>query len=94
MQCPSGETECVQLDLVLVEGGQTVSMHGCGSQDLCGPPATEGLLDLPGHRLALLPHCSTSQRAVMASKCHSRVPPGLRLALSVLLVGLGAATLS
>ncbi|XP_032694914.1 phospholipase A2 inhibitor and Ly6/PLAUR domain-containing protein-like [Lontra canadensis] len=94
VQCPSGETECVQLDLVLVEGGQSVSMHGCGSRDLCGPPATEGLLELPGYRLALPPHCSTSQRAVMDSKCHSGVPPSLRLALSVLLVGLGAVTLS
>ncbi|XP_012919599.1 uncharacterized protein LOC106007331 [Mustela putorius furo] len=94
MQCPSGETECVQLDLVLVEGGQSVSMYGCGSQDLCGAPATEGLLELPGHWLALPPHCSTSQRAVMASKCHSGVPSGLCLALPVLLVGLGAVTLS
>ncbi|XP_027475170.1 uncharacterized protein LOC113936314 [Zalophus californianus] len=95
MQCPSGETECVQLDLVLVEGGQSVNVSGCGSRDLCAAPAATGrLLELPGHRLARRPHCSPSQRAIMDSKCHSGAPPALRLALSVLLVALGAAALS
>ncbi|CAD7692549.1 unnamed protein product [Nyctereutes procyonoides] len=94
MQCRSGETECVQLDLVLVEGGQNMSVRGCGSPDLCSAQAaTEGLLVLPGHRLARRPQCSTSQRAVMSSKCHSGAPPGLHLALSMLLVALSTAAL-
>lgn len=76
-------------------GGQNMSVSGCGSQDLCGAPAaTEGLLALSGHRLARRPHCSTSQRAIMDSKCHSGGPPGLCLALSVMLVALGTAALS
>lgn len=72
-----------------------MSVSGCGSRDLCAAPAaTEGLLELPGHRLARRPHCRPSQRAIMDSKCHSGAPPGLCLALSVLLVALGAAALS
>lgn len=72
-----------------------MSVSGCGSQDLCGAlAATEGLLALPGHRLARRPHCSTSQRAIMDSKCHSGAPRGLYLTLSVMLVALGTAALS
>ena len=75
-------------------GGQNMSVRGCGSPDLCSAQAaTEGLLVLPGHRLARRPQCSTSQRAVMSSRCHSGAPPGLHLALSMLLVALSTAAL-
>lgn len=71
-----------------------MSVRGCGSHDLCSAPAgTEGLLALPGHRLATRPDCSSSQRAVIDSKCHSDAAPGLRLALPVLVVFLVTAAL-
>ncbi|KAM7058920.1 uncharacterized protein WM277_005831 [Molossus nigricans] len=95
MQCPSDETECVQLDLVSEKGGRNLTVRGCGSRDLCGDPAgTTGLWALPGHRLAGPPDCSSSQRAVIDSKCHSGAAPGLRLALPVLVAQLVATTLS
>ncbi|XP_009192917.1 uncharacterized protein LOC103880113 isoform X2 [Papio anubis] len=51
MRCPSGETECVQLDLTSEEGGWNVSVRGCGSRDLCSAPDwTHGLSVLPRHR--------------------------------------------
>ncbi|XP_011886185.1 PREDICTED: uncharacterized protein LOC105572291 [Cercocebus atys] len=51
MQCPSGETECVQLDLTSEEGGRNVSVRSCGSRDLCSAPDwTHGLSVLPRHR--------------------------------------------
>ncbi|KAM5209976.1 uncharacterized protein RBU33_009805 [Hipposideros larvatus] len=93
MQCPSGETECVQLDLVSEEGGLNMSLWGCGSHDLCSALGTEGFLVLPGHRLAGRPHCSTSQRAVIDSKCHSGAAPGHPLALPVLVAALVTAAL-
>ncbi|XP_029782045.1 uncharacterized protein LOC115281005 isoform X2 [Suricata suricatta] len=96
MQCPIGETECVQLDLVPIEGSQNVTLRGCGSQNLCGVPATatEGLLMLPGHRLARRPRCSSRPRAVLESQCPSSAPPGLRVALAALLVAPGLLALS
>ncbi|XP_049558715.1 phospholipase A2 inhibitor gamma subunit B-like [Orcinus orca] len=86
MQCPSGETECVQMNLVSEEGGRNLSVRGCGTRDLC---QIGGLPTLPGHRLARWPVCSTSQRAVLDSECHSGAAPGPRLALPVLMVALG-----
>ncbi|XP_077603446.1 uncharacterized protein LOC144217666 [Crocuta crocuta] len=96
MQCPVGETECVQLDLVPIEGSWNVTLRGCGSQNLCGVPAatTKGLLTFPGHRLAQRLHCSSSQRPLLQSQCLSGAPPGLRLALSLPLVALGFLALS
>nr|XP_012616720.1 uncharacterized protein LOC105869470 isoform X3 [Microcebus murinus] len=89
MQCPSGETNCVQLDLVSEEGGRNVSVRGCGSRDLCsGRTVTHGLLELPGHRLARPPECSSGHRAVVESQCRSGAAPGLRLALPALLAAL------
>ncbi|XP_059854995.1 uncharacterized protein [Delphinus delphis] len=86
MQCPSGETECVQMNLVSEEGGRNLSVRGCGTRDLC---QIGGLPTLPGHRLARWPVCSTTQRAVLDSECHSGAAPGPRLALPVLMVALG-----
>ncbi|XP_058562225.1 uncharacterized protein LOC131498836 [Neofelis nebulosa] len=96
VQCPVGETECVQLDLLSIEGSQNVTLRGCGSQNLCGVPdaTAKALLTFPGHRLAQQPHCSTSRRAILESECPSGAPPGLRLARSVLLVALGFLALS
>ncbi|KAM9631879.1 uncharacterized protein ACIGJ3_017179 [Trichechus inunguis] len=95
MQCPSGETECVQLDLTSEADGRNVSVRGCGSRHLCDAlPGSEGLLALAGYRLADRPDCSSSQRAILVSKCLSGVAPGLRLALPVLVVALGTATFS
>ncbi|XP_070942304.1 uncharacterized protein [Macaca nemestrina] len=93
MQCPSGETECVQLDLTSEEGGRNVSVRGCGSRDLCSAPDwTHGLSVLPRHRLSS--HCSPGRRAVLESHCRSGAAPGLRLTLPVLAVVLATATLS
>ncbi|GAB5581962.1 hypothetical protein PRBEI_2001578700 [Prionailurus iriomotensis] len=96
VQCPVGETECVQLDLLSIEGSQNVTLRGCGSQNLCGVSAAtaKALLTFPGHRLAHQPHCSTTRRAILESECPSGAPPGLRLARSVLLVALGFLALS
>lgn len=74
-------------------GGRNMSLWGCGSHDLCSTLGTEGLLALPGHRLAGRPHCSTSQRAVIDAKCHSGVAPGLPLPLPVLVAALVTAAL-
>lgn len=85
VQCPRGETTCVQLDLVSEEGGGNLSVRGCGSRDLCSAPdGTEGLRALPGLRLAGRPDCSSSKRAVLASTCSSGAAPGPRLALPAL----------
>ncbi|XP_023046327.1 uncharacterized protein LOC111525246 isoform X3 [Piliocolobus tephrosceles] len=93
MQCPSGETECVQLDLTSEEGGRNVSVRGCGSRDLCSAlDWTHGLPVLPRHRLSS--HCSPGRRAVLESHCRSGAAPGLRLTLPVLAVVLATATLS
>lgn len=70
-----------------------MSLWGCGSHDLCSALGTKGFLALPGHRLAGRPHCSTSQRAVMDSKCHSGAAPGLSLALPALVAALVTAAL-
>ncbi|XP_066227939.1 uncharacterized protein [Saccopteryx leptura] len=92
MQCPTGETECVQLGLIAEEGGRNVSVRGCGSRDLCSPAArTEWLRTLLGHRLAGSPDCSSSRRAVIDSTCHSGAAPGLRLALPARVAALVAA---
>ncbi|XP_076987724.1 uncharacterized protein LOC143659063 isoform X2 [Tamandua tetradactyla] len=94
-QCPNGETECVQLNLEPEAGGRNLSVRGCGSRDLCRTLAvTEGLLVFPGYRLAGPPDCSSGQRAIMDSKCHSGAAAGLRVALPVLAVALGTAALS
>ncbi|XP_037676601.1 phospholipase A2 inhibitor and Ly6/PLAUR domain-containing protein isoform X2 [Choloepus didactylus] len=95
-QCPSGETECVQLSLVPEAGGRNVSVRGCGSRALCRRTLarTEGPLALPGHRLAGRPDCSSGQRAVMDSKCQLGAGPRLGAALPVLVVALGTAMLS
>lgn len=75
-------------------GGRNLSVRGCGSRDLCGDPAgTKRLWALPGHRLASPPDCSSSQRAVIDSTCHSGAAPGLRLALPVLVAQLVATAL-
>ncbi|XP_036202651.1 uncharacterized protein LOC118674701 [Myotis myotis] len=85
MQCPRGETTCVQLDLVSEEGGRNLSVRGCGSRDLCSAPqGTEGLRALPGHRLARRPDCSSGKRAVIDSSSSSGAAPGPRLALPAL----------
>ncbi|XP_023599369.1 uncharacterized protein LOC102424454 [Myotis lucifugus] len=87
MQCPSGETTCVQLDLVSEEGGRNLSVRGCGSRDLCSAPhGTEGLRALPGHRLARRPDCSSSKRAVIDSSSSLAQGPGLALPALVALV--------
>ena len=72
-------------------GGWNLSVRGCGTRDRC---QTEGFPALPGHRLAGPPVCSVLQRAVLDPKCHSGAALGLRLALPVLTVALGTATLS
>ncbi|KAK1330115.1 hypothetical protein QTO34_010301 [Cnephaeus nilssonii] len=38
VQCPRGETTCVQLDLVSEEGGGNLSVRGCGSRTCAAPP--------------------------------------------------------
>ncbi|XP_066875758.1 uncharacterized protein [Kogia breviceps] len=93
VQCPSEETECVQMNLVSEEGGwnRNLSLGGCGTRDLC---QIEGLSTLPGYRLARRPLCSTAQRAVLDSECPSGAAPGPRLALPVLMVALGTAARS
>lgn len=70
-----------------------MSLCGCGSRDLCSAPGIEGLLALPGYRLAGRPDCSSSQRAVIDPKCQSGAAPGLPLALPVLVATLVTATL-
>ncbi|XP_047383157.1 phospholipase A2 inhibitor and Ly6/PLAUR domain-containing protein-like [Sciurus carolinensis] len=97
MQCPLGETECVQLDLMPEEGGRnlSLSLRGCGSRDLCDAPAVkEGRLALPGLRLARPPYCSTRHRAVLESQCLLDTASGLRLALPALVVALGTSVLA
>ncbi|XP_021106609.1 uncharacterized protein LOC110347269 isoform X3 [Heterocephalus glaber] len=100
LQCPRGETQCVQLDLTLDEGGQNVSMRGCGSRDLCSSRAVteklRTLSDLSGLRrlrLSRRPNCNPSRRAVLENQCLSSAAGGLRLALPLLAVALGAARL-
>ncbi|XP_053462134.1 uncharacterized protein LOC128596584 [Nycticebus coucang] len=95
MQCPSGEINCVQLNLMSEEGNRNLSVRGCGSRDLCsGLTVTQGPLALPSHRLAGRPNCSSGHRAVIESQCHSGAAPGLRLALAALVAALGTAALS
>lgn len=86
MQCPYGETECVQMDLVSREGGRTWSVRGCGSLDLCkaGRPPLK-LPELSGLGVARQPFCNVRRRAVIEAKCRSAAP-GLRLALPALLL--------
>ncbi|XP_013364210.1 PREDICTED: uncharacterized protein LOC102018034 isoform X2 [Chinchilla lanigera] len=100
MQCPRGETQCVQLDLTSDEGRRNVSVRGCGTRDLCSAPAVrERLLELPalpelrGLRLSRPPACSPRRRPVPESRGPSGAARGLRLALPLLAVALGAATL-
>ncbi|XP_006142206.1 uncharacterized protein LOC102481749 [Tupaia chinensis] len=94
-QCPSGQTRCVQLNLVTEEGGRNVSVMGCGSRDLCSDPAaTAGFPALPGHRLGRPPDRTPRRRAVLESQCRSDAAPGLHLALPVLVVALVTAALS
>ncbi|XP_006052485.1 uncharacterized protein LOC102410032 [Bubalus bubalis] len=91
MQCPSRESECIHINLVSEVGGRNLSVRGCGTRDLC---QEEGFPALPGHRLAGPPVCNARQRAILDPKCHSGAALGLRLALPVLTVALGTATLS
>ncbi|XDC82219.1 hypothetical protein R6Z07F_013392 [Ovis aries] len=91
VQCPSRETECIHVNLVSEAGGRNLSVRGCGTRDLC---QEEGFPALPGHRLAGQPVCNARQRAILDPKCHSGAALGLRLALPVLTVALGTATLS
>ena len=72
-------------------GGRNLSVRGCGTRDLC---QEEGFPALPGHRLAGPPVCNARQRAILDPKCHSGAALGLRLALPVLTIALGTATLS
>lgn len=72
-----------------------MTVRGCGSRDLCSAPTgTGGLWGLPGYRLARGPDCSSSQRAVLGSHCHSGAAPGLRLAPPVLVAALVTLALS
>ncbi|XP_075392672.1 uncharacterized protein LOC142431549 isoform X2 [Tenrec ecaudatus] len=96
-QCPSGGTECVQLHMMGQQGSQSVKLiiQGCSSKPLCDSQEdAQRLLAFSGYQLTSKPNCSTSQRAVMATKCTSDVAPRLHLALPVLMVALGAATFS
>ncbi|KAM5295859.1 uncharacterized protein AAES06_003027 [Glossophaga mutica] len=94
MQCPRGETECVQLDVATEEvpaGGGNIRVLGCGSRDLCSSSAgTEGLWALFGHRLTGQFKCNSSLRVVI----DSGAAPGLHLALPVLVAALVTAALS
>ncbi|XP_053511690.1 uncharacterized protein LOC119054401 isoform X2 [Artibeus jamaicensis] len=93
MQCPCGETECVQLDVASEEvsaGGSTI-VRGCGSQDLCSTSTRrEGLWALFDHQLTGQFKCNSSLRAVI----DSGAAPGLRLALPVLVAALITVALS
>ncbi|XP_045058911.2 uncharacterized protein [Desmodus rotundus] len=94
MQCPQGETECVQLDIVSEEvspGGRDIRVRGCGSSDLCSAPVgTEGLWALFNHRMTGQFKCSSSVRAFI----DSGAAPGLRLTLPVVVAALVTAALS
>lgn len=81
----------VPVPTLVSAGGRNLSVRGCGTRDLC---QEEGFPALPGHRLAGPPVCNARQRAILDPKCHSGAALGLRLALPVLTVALGTATLS
>ncbi|KAI4534643.1 hypothetical protein MG293_015503 [Ovis ammon polii] len=89
LPCTEDRNHCLQT--VGITGGRNLSVRGCGTRDLC---QEEGFPALPGHRLAGQPVCNARQRAILDPKCHSGVALGLRLALLVLTVALGTATLS
>ncbi|XP_023560364.1 uncharacterized protein LOC111813543 [Octodon degus] len=101
MQCPRGETKCVQLDLTSDKGGRNVSMRGCGTPDLCSSALAvtkrlqeiPGLPDFGGMRLSRRPNCSPRRRAIIESWGPSGAARRLHLALPLLVVALGAATL-
>ncbi|KAG5200859.1 hypothetical protein JEQ12_005393 [Ovis aries] len=89
LPCTEDRSHCLQT--VGITGGRNLSVRGCGTRDLC---QEEGFPALPGHRLAGQPVCNARQRAILDPKCHSGAALGLRLALPVLTVALGTATLS
>ncbi|XP_045701020.1 uncharacterized protein LOC123822899 isoform X1 [Phyllostomus hastatus] len=96
MQCPLGETECVQLDVASEQdsaGRGNIRVRGCGSRDLCGTrTGTEGLWALFGHRLTGQFKCNSTLRAVIV--IDSGAAPGLRFALPVLVAALLTVALS